>query len=590
MVIKFKYLEFKNILSFGNKKTRIDFSEGLHLITGKNGSGKSSSLLDTLSFCLFGSPYRKIKLEELLNRKTKKNLEVTCCFVVNDITYKITRGLKPNKLIIFENNVELNLLSSKYLNNNAIESKIGINYKMFKQIISLSINHNEPFLDSSTPKKREITDELFNITVLTKIDKNIKDEIKDLKLQLKMVETTIQNLTHNIANCNLRLSDAETISKQFETNKQTDLTNISLEIDEKLILRDEVKNKGKLLETELKNFPKLNEVEITQNLDKIKSEISNLEFAIKQNEKTIKFLNSNDVCPTCNITIDENHKLQEISNLKHENFQNLGLISSKQPFLESFTTQLSEIRKLENQKLLKTREKDTYASEFNRYKKEIESLKAKFESIKIRELNIDTSAIFKELQDKTLQLEGFKKDFERLNSNINLNSKLCENIMETGFKSFIYEQLIPILNYNINNYLKLFELPVNINFTNNMDVSIKTLVDNTNGVNYYCFSEGEKKRIDIAILLSFINVTKSLTNWNCNLLIIDELLDSSIDDDGLEKLLLSLENIINNSNDMCVYIISHKIKKEFANQFNSFINLDVNKNNYSEITITTSLK
>lgn len=586
MNIKFNYLEFKNILSFGNKICRINFEHGLHLITGENGTGKSTSMLDTLSFCLFGAPYRKIKIEELVNRKTKKNLEVTCNFNVNDVNYIITRGLKPNKLIIFEDGVEINLLSSKKLNNEEIESKIGINHKLFKQIISLSINHNEPFLDSTATKKREITDELFNISILTKIDKNIKEDSKDLKLQLSINDNTIQHLTHNISNIQLRLSEAQTISKQFEANKNKDILHIENEILEKTANKNKIKERGKLLEQEVQSLESSNELEISKQLDIIKSDISNLNFKISQNNKSINFLKSNDICPTCKIPIDNTHKNDELNNLKAENLECQNSIALKTPQVESLTLELSNQRKISNSILLKKREIDAISDEYKSTINEIKKLQQRLVEISNRTFDVNIEKIANELRDKESQLSDFKNNSYILNSKICINQKLNEHVMDTGFKSYIYDQLIPILNYYINDYLKLFELPVNISFTNSMDVNIKTLTDNTNDVNYYCFSEGEKKRIDFAILLSFINVTKKLTNWNCNLLIIDELLDSSIDDAGLDKLLCSIQNIIKSSNDMSVYIISHKIKKEYINQFSSLIELELNKNNYSEIKLT----
>ena len=588
MNIKFNSLEFRNILSFGNAPTKINFEHGLHLIIGKNGSGKSSSLLDTLSFCLFGVPYRKIKLEELLNRKTKRGLEVTCNFDINNTNYTICRGLKPNKLSIRENGLEINLLSSKRLNNDEIESKIGINFKMFKQIISLSINQSEPFLDTSTTKKREITDELFNIAVLTKIDKNIKDDTKNIKLQLNQNQNTIDLLSNTISNFKIRLSEAEHTLSVFDKNKALDINNINTELNEKIIQRDELKLKGKTLEQELKNYISGQEDDVLKQLDDTKKQQMTFELSIKQNQKNITFLNNNDICPTCNIEIDSSHKNMELEKLTTENKEFQKSLDDIKIEISKLLSELQDKRKQSNAKLLKEQEFQNTLTDYKRLQSDIKQLNLKLDDISNRTFNVNIENIKIELLEKENQIQLFKNDSKILTESMMLNIKLNEYMADDGFKSFIYEQLIPILNSNINEYLKLFELPVNISFTSSMDVNIKTLSDNTNGISYYSFSEGEKKRIDIAILLSFINVTKSLTNWNCNLLIIDELLDSSIDEDGLDKLLLSLEQIIKITSNMCVYIISHKIKKEYVNQFKSFIELEKNRSNFSEIKITNN--
>ena len=157
-------------------------------------------------------------------------------------------------------------------------------------------------------------------------------------------------------------------------------------------------------------------------------------------------------------------------------------------------------------------------------------------------------------------------------------------LSDSGIKSYIFEQLIPILNDNINRYLNIFNLPIYLEFGDDMSDSIKTINNFNESVTYYSFSEGEKKKIDMAILLSFIDVTKKIANWNCNLLIIDELLDSSIDEAGLDKLLLSLSGMVDEDDDLGIYIISHKFKKEYKQYFNKMIEVKKSSDGFSKMS------
>ena len=196
-------------------------------------------------------------------------------------------------------------------------------------------------------------------------------------------------------------------------------------------------------------------------------------------------------------------------------------------------------------------------------------------------------SISNEFKNKKIE---YKKVLDEINDNtkkLKLNVKVCELLSESGIKSYFFKKLIPILNAQINQYLKLFELPVILKFDELMDEKIYNTDNINETVNYFSYSEGEKKRIDLAILFSFINITKMLSNWNCNLLIIDELLDGAIDDQGMEKLLTGLNNMISDSIGLCVYIISHKLHQDYNSYFKKCMTLQKNINNFSEIVVVT---
>lgn len=584
MNIRFIEMTFKNILSFGNTPTTINFKNGLNLITGKNGSGKSSALLDTLSFCLFGQPYRKIKIEELINRQNKKKTSVSCKFIINEKnTYEIIRGIKPSILTITENDKPLKLLSSKKLNQEEIESKIGINYKLFKQIISLSINHNEPFLDLSTPKKREIIEHIFDMDIIATMLKEIKIENKETKARKNILENTLILLKENITSEKIRIEELIKTKKTFEKTKQNDINDIIEKINTYTEELKKIKLEGKSISKELKETPEYDTIKIRTRRDTINKTINESEVEIRNCNKNIKFLEKHSICPTCKSTINENYRQIQLKELNANKKIHKDIIIESEKKLNEIDKKITLYSNANEKKNILKYKIKTLKDKFNNITSEIKELENKKEDIKKREFNININKIKKEYEEKKKEHNNNQNIYNKTVDEIDLNLKLIDMLSDTGIKSYIYEQLIPILNYNINQYLQLFELPVALEFDKFMEVNIQSLNTHTNNVSYYCFSEGEKKRIDMSILLSFIGVTKSIANWNCNLLIIDELLDSSIDEDGLSKLLESLENMINELENLGIYIISHRLKKEYFNQFNTLIEVGMDRYKFSDI-------
>jgi DNA repair exonuclease SbcCD ATPase subunit len=232
MVITFKELRFKNILSFGNQETVIEFSKGLNLVSGPNGSAKSGGLLDTLSFCLFGKPYRNIKIKELINRKNKKNLETYCKFTIdNKDSVEIRRTLNPDSLEIVKNGTEADLLSSKKLNQEELNKIIGIDYHLFKQVICLAVNYNKPFLSLSSNEKREIIEQIFNITVFGQMLKEAKKVTVDNEVKCEMNNHSINILAENLKSQRNSIAGIKEDNKEFEKNKEMEIAAIDTRID-----------------------------------------------------------------------------------------------------------------------------------------------------------------------------------------------------------------------------------------------------------------------------------------------------------------------------------------------------------------------
>tara|TARA_Y100000310_G_scaffold128918_1_gene128080 strand:+ start:3897 stop:5669 length:1773 start_codon:yes stop_codon:yes gene_type:complete len=566
-------IEFRNILSFGNNITTIDFRKGLNLITGNNGAGKSSALLDTLSFCWYGQPYRNIKIDELLNRHNKKDLLVKCRFVISGNRYELTRGLKPKVLSITKNGKPLQVLSTKKLNQDEIDKIIGINYKIFKQIISLSINHNEPFLKLGLPKKRETIEQIFSIDVFAEMAKLIKIEVKGIKNEISIVNNSLSYLKSGIESDEKRISRLEKTKLEFDDNKKLEINEIDVQVKGIKKKFNDAKSKGTALSKEIGKKVKDTRSVLREKKDGLSTDKAQSQIEIRNADKIISSLNKHAVCPTCNSKITEDYKQSEIASLSNQKMNHENRLETVDKEISTLNVEMSHIEKELNDYSDKTQKLSMYKNRLIDLKSNIDTLNNTKKNIKNRKFEIDIDAEKAELDVKKLDYDTEDTKRIDLGDGLQIKNDALNALSDTGIKSFVFEEMIPILNYNINKYLQLFELPISLKFDKFMNETIKARNYVSDKVSYYCFSEGEKKKIDMSILLSFIAIKKAISSWNCNLLVIDELLDSSIDEDGLEKLLESMENMIDDDNNLGIYIISHRFKKEFFRQFTSLLEI-----------------
>jgi len=583
MNLNFEGGEFRNILSFGNKKVKISFNEGLNLITGNNGAGKSSALLDTLSFCLFGQPYRKIKIDDLINRRNKKNLEVTFIITINENTYSITRGLKPKLLEIKKNGIAIKLLSTKGLVQDEIDKILGINYKTFKQIISLSINHNEPFLKLGTPKKREIIEQIFSIDIFSGMSKIVKDEIKELKPKIEISDKSLLMLKQSIDLDGARIKQLEHTENRFEYDKRIEIADVDNQINvikNKLV---DIKENGQILSKQTEIQIEDNRNELHKKLDETNAEIAEHKVGVRNTNDTIEFISSHDTCPTCNHKISDDYKNSQIHSLTSVKMNHDVVVVVLDEKVKRIHEDIEEIEKTVHKILIKKNQLSSLRSKAVDLQDMICEFEHRKELIQNRQFDFDISHEKDELEKKVNTHSCEVQENNQLKDDMRYRKLVVSALSDTGIKSFVFEEMIPILNYNINEHLKLFELSVTISFDKFMNENIKVLGSTTENVSYYCFSEGEKKRIDMSILLSFIAIRKSLANWNCNLLAIDELLDSSIDEIGLAKLIESMKKMITDTNHLAIYIISHRLKKEYFSQFETLLEVSKNGNGFSTI-------
>jgi DNA repair exonuclease SbcCD ATPase subunit len=590
MNIEFQELTFKNILSFGAKETKLEFKRGLNLIHGKNGSGKSS-ILDVLSYCLFGKAYRKIKIKELINRKNKKGLETTCTFTVNhtDI-YKISRsmtGSGSEKLKITKNTTESDLLSSKSLNQDDLNKLLGINHSLFRQIISLAVNYNKPFLTLEAKDKRELVEQIFNVQIFGDMLKLGKSKNSGNSAKNDINQNSLTLMKENISTQMENLRKLKQTNQEIEANFEEEIKETK---DKLKKFEDDIdisKQEIQKIEEYLKNMKdkKLDEMltKLEISSDKLFTRITELKVSLEINNKSIIFFNNNInvPCPSCKNIITEEHKQIEIKRLENENEKLTIELEAKQEAWNDLSGKINKINDVKKTIDNKSTELKNKQFALGVQEREATSLRTLLAD------NIKPKLIIN-LDDETKDLESKKDEYTQLFKSSKSLKKLIENyakvfmvLSDSGIKSYFFKKMIPLLNTKINEYLQLFEIPIVLMFDEYMNETI-TSYTKRDDISYYANSEGEKKRIDISILLSFINITKLISNWNCNLLVIDELLDGAIDEDGLDKLVSCLKTMVTDNN-MDVYIISHRLFKENKQKFNKVIFVE-KKHGFSEIS------
>ncbi len=582
MKIIFESIEFKNIMSYGNNITHYDIKKGLTAFIGKNGQGKSV-LLDSLCFCLFGEPYRNIRIKKLLNRKNKKGLYVACELVKNNTTrIKIERGLAPDVLNIYVNGDKLDLLSSKKLNQGEIDKILGINIVIFKQIISLSINQNKPFLTIPLANKRELIEQLFNINSIGDLFKKFKKIQSELKVSLEITSANYKTYSSNDIELTKTRDNLNNAKITFDNTKAEELATLNSKVNrlnkEKLAIETKIESLGTAPDVTKDDAEKL---EIENNINKLTKQLYEYENNIKIANGVVSNLNKFDICPTCKNGLTLEYKTEELTKQKDIISSNSSKVTEINTEITGYRTKLTEcnnmikVGKDAARKL--TDDLNTYKSDIRGIDREIGYVNDSIYKVNARQFEFDIEGFELNYTNNKKLLEDTQVAKLEIENKKVLNDLAIEAVSETGVKSFIFKKIIPVLNSTIIEYLKLFNIQISLVFDELMNEEISI---NGEVVDYDSFSEGEKKRIDMAILLSFIKITKHLADWNSNLLIIDELLDSSVDVEGLEAQLNSLKSLAMGSK-QSVIIISHR--NELFNSFDNIVRIKKNELGFSTL-------
>ena len=563
-MIYFKKLRWKNFLSTGNIFTEINLcSAQTTLIIGENGAGKST-ILDALSFSLFGKPFRKVNKPQLLNTITNKQLVVEIEFSIGSSEYKIIRGIKPNIFEVYKDGILVNQSAEMKDYQTILERQIlKVNHKSFSQVVVLGSATFQPFMQLSAYQRREIIEDLLDLQIFTTMNSLLKDKVlinsdkintysSEKKILEEKIALTKEHLKE-IQNNNDKLVD-EKKARIVETNNQIEKLN-----QEYLVYENERKE----LEASAEDEKSINSK--SQKLQQLKHKIeANLEVLNKE----VGFFHKYDNCPTCKQQIDEKFK-EETINTKQEEIKKI------QDGLEKLSEEYEKVSNRINELLdIRSRINDQ-RMEINRVKTKITSLIEYKDTLdeEIRNIGKNSS---EEVDNKVPEMEkqlkeAEKKYYEQIEER-NILSVASALLKDGGIKSKIIKQYIPIINKLINKYLSAMEFMCQFELDENFNETIKSRYRDI--FSYASFSEGEKMRINLAILFAWRAIAKLRNSVNTNLLIMDEVFDSSLDNNGTEEFLKIINDLTSDTNTV---IISHK-SDQLYDKFEKVIRFEKHKN------------
>lgn len=566
-MIIFKTIKFKNFGSFGNNFTQITLDKNkTTLICGNNGSGKSFAFLDSITYALFGKPFRKINISQLVNSVNDKNCLVEIVFSKGPDTYTVKRGISPKIFEIYKNDVLVNQNSNSLDYQSVLEDSIlKMNYKTFTQVVILGSSSFVPFMQLSTNDRRSVIENILDIDIFTSMNIILKGKLLQLKETTRAIVNTLEISKNKIESQENYVNNIT--SKSNKHTQEIDDTVLKLQKsitdleDEQTALNEEIKSLTKI--TDSKNT-------IKTKIDKLKELETRINSNIKVLSTGIDFYSTNNDCPMCSQPISEELKNTEINKQKDKKLKLesglVELVTEQENTKEIYKTILTNIdRSIALQLLLGKKE-------------------ANLESTITQLKDLNTKKIQKIEQDKDIEAEynklvSFKNELEliikekaSINESIIYNESISELLKDSGVKSKIIKYYLPHINSYINNFLRSMDFFVQFNLDENFNEEIKSR--NRDVFSYENFSEGEKMRIDLSLLLAWREIARAKNSINCNLLILDEVFDSSLDAIGMEELMKLINSVSNGSN---IYIISHK-SDQLVDKFQHLVTFEKSHN------------
>ena len=546
-MIEFKTIKYKNFLSSGNYFTTIPLN--VHkdtLIVGNNGSGKST-LLDALTFSLFGKPFRKISKSQLINSVNERDAKVEIEFSISNVDYQVIRGIKPNVFEIYKDGKKLNEDASANDQQKYLEGQVlKLNYKSFTQIVILGSASFVPFMQLSAPHRREVIEDLLDIKVFSSMSDILKEKLKVCRDRIKVLELKKESVADKIVM-------QKRFIKQIEEEGENDISKKRKKIvdcDEKFT---DYQERVETLITGVSEKEKamgeyLTAGDTVKKLERFRDKVN---FKRQDACGELGFWNNNTVCPKCTQSIDETFRLDKISKLEEDiakyraNVEELEeAVNAEEQRYAKFLGFQNEITTINNEISQHNIHLSTTTKLKKDLEKEIQSITDKLEN---RTVENDKLEEYKtRLKDILSELTELKDDHEYLDQ-----SKALMN--DDGVKRSIIRKYLPLINRQVNDYLQRMDFFINFTLDEDFSESIRTPMHER--FSYASFSEGEKMRIDLALLFTWRDIARLKNSVVTNLLIMDEVFDSSLDGFGTDEFLKIVRFVLQDAN---VFIISHK--------------------------------
>ena len=546
-MILFETIRWRNFLSTGNHFTEVNFTKTENtLIIGNNGAGKST-ILDALTFVLFGKSFRNINKPQLVNSINEKDCLVEIEFKISSSEFKIRRGIKPAIFEIYKNGELFNQDASSSEQQKWFEqSVLKMNFKSFTQIVILGSSNFVPFMQLSAANRREVIEDLLDIKIFSSMTNIVKEKIRTVRDDVRTLTLKKESLQDKVRMQNEFIQEIESRSKEDITTKKGSISTLMEEVSEYM-------EQNTKTQTTIESRTKEQE-KVIGAADKL-SKLNTLKGQITQKVTTIteehKFFNENTVCPTCHQDIEEEFRVNRISD-----------VQNRAKELKDGYVKLEETIKFE-----KERER-----QFNVLSKEITKLthgisqnntRIASHQRRIQDLESEIQRITDQLQNSSTEYEKltkFQEDLEKSDTDLSEKKETIAYydftqslLKDSGVKSKIIQKYLPLINKQVNRYLQMMDFYINFTLDEEFNESIESPIHEN--FSYTSFSEGERQRIDLALLFTWREVAKFKNSTNTNLLIMDEIFDSSLDGFGVEEFLKIVKYVIEDSN---TFIISHK--------------------------------
>ena len=555
-MILFKTISWKNFLSTGQHETKVNLTEnGTTLIIGSNGAGKST-ILDALTFSLYGKAFRKINKPQLVNSINEKDCRVEIEFTVNNVEWKVVRGIKPAIFEVYRDGKALDQSASavdqqKWLEQNVLK----MNYKSFTQIVILGSSTFVPFMQLTSSNRREVIEDLLDIRIFSAMNSLIKDKIRVCKEETRTLELKKQSLKDKVEMQKKFIDEIENSGNANINANKEKIANLDSEIGNYIEESDQIQTDLDSLQVKLDEY-----VGATEKLRKL----GNLKGKISQKVSTItkehKFFNENRVCPTCTQDIDETFRINRIEDAQNKakelqsGYKELeGAIKEEEERERQFNALSKEISKLTNgisQNNIK----------ISGCRKQIRNLELEIQTIAENLANRNSENV--KLEEFKTNLKETYTDLADKRDNISYYDFTYNLLKDGGVKTKIIKKYLPLINQQVNKYLQMMDFYINFTLDEEFNETIQSPIHED--FSYSSFSEGEKMRIDLALLFTWREVARHKNSVNTNLLIMDEVFDSSLDGFGTDEFLKIIRYVITDAN---IFIISHKsgMEDKFGN-------------------------